>query len=70
MLLDKINNIPKKKLAFLIVLSLVGAGSFATFSELDTNFFLKGYGLLLSLQAGFALTYFAYSRSNHHKKPQ
>jgi hypothetical protein len=67
---DQFGNIPKKKLVFLIVLTAIGAGSFATFSELDTHFFLKAYGLLFTLQAGFAIAYFAYFKPNPRKKPQ
>jgi hypothetical protein len=65
-----LDRIPKKKLVFLIVLSAIGAGSFATFSGMDTNLFLKGYGLLFTLQSGVALAYLIYSRSPERKKPQ
>ncbi len=55
-------DLTSKKLIFLLLLTVVGAGAFGTFAELETNVLLKGYGLILVLQAGFALVYLGYYR--------
>jgi len=44
---------------YLILLTLLAMGCFGLFSTLEVNEWLKVYGLILSLQGGFALVYFA-----------
>lgn len=47
------------KRPYLILLTLLAMGCFGLFSTLEINEWLKVYGLILSLQGGFALVYFA-----------
>ena len=42
----------------MIMLSLFSLGVFGLFSDGDLNIFIKGSGLLISLQGGMALTYY------------
>lgn len=44
---------------YLILLTLLAMGCFGLFSTLEVNEWLKVYGLMLSLQGGFAFVYFA-----------
>lgn len=46
-----------QKFVFLTLLVLLGSSTFSIFSNLEINFFLKGYGLIFSLQAGLAAIY-------------
>jgi hypothetical protein len=61
----RLDKLPKKAtyLTLLIVLSM-GVCNIA--SSLDINIFVKYYGLLISLQAGFALIYLKFYRPRHH----
>ncbi|MGD2182486.1 hypothetical protein [Lusitaniella coriacea] len=58
---------PDPKLIYLLLLSLLGLGSFGFFSGTELNFFLKGYGLAFVLQAGFALLYLGVYRRRRLK---
>lgn len=57
------------KRPYLILLTLLAMGCFGLFSTLEINEWLKVYGLILSLQGGFALVYFAI-RSRHARQQQ
>jgi hypothetical protein len=47
-----------QKLPYMIMLSLFSIGVFGIFSDSDINIFVKGCGLLISLQAGMVLTHY------------
>ncbi len=53
----------RKKIAALALFTVIGAGYFSTFSQLDINFFLKGYVAIVPLQIA-ALLYVLYLRWN------
>ncbi|HEY9621157.1 MAG TPA: hypothetical protein V6C78_12345 [Crinalium sp.] len=52
-----------KKTAVIALFAIIGAGYFSTFSQLDINFFLKGYIAVIPLQVA-ALLYVLYLRWN------
>lgn len=53
-----------KKVLFVILLGALSSGAFSVFSSMDINLFVKGYGLLLVLQTGFALIYLSFLNWN------
>lgn len=51
----------RKTIAVMMVFTLLGAGYFSSFSQLDINVFLKGYVAVVPLQLA-ALLYILYLR--------
>jgi hypothetical protein len=59
---------PTGKVAYIVLSIFLGIGSFGLFSEMDVNLFVKTYGLLVCLQAGFAMVYFGVYRKSRCSK--
>lgn len=59
---------PHPKRTYLILLTLLGLGSFGLFSGMELSFWLKGYGLLFFLQAGAAFLYFGVYRREQQRR--
>jgi|GEM_PF-6662273 len=53
---------PNPQRTYLILLLLLGLGSFGLFSDLELSFWLKSCGLLFFLPAGTVLLYFGVCR--------
>jgi hypothetical protein len=56
-----------KKVFYLVLLALLGSTCLSSFSLWETNIFIKMYGSLLSLQAGFLIIYFGFYRQKKSK---
>ncbi|AFY77452.1 hypothetical protein Ple7327_2128 [Pleurocapsa sp. PCC 7327] len=54
-----------RNLVYIILLFLFSMTACETFSLVEMNIFIKAYGLLLALQAGFALIYLNFYRLRH-----
>lgn len=60
----KARKIPRN-LIYILLLFLFSMTVCETFSLIEMNMFLKAYGLLLALQAGFAFIYLNFYRLRH-----
>jgi hypothetical protein len=60
----RLNKLPKK-VTYLTLLIVLSMGVCNITSSLNINIFVKYYGLLVSLQAGFALIYLKFYRPRH-----
>lgn len=60
----RLDRLPKKA-TYLVLLVILGMGACDMASSLNINIFVKYYGLLISLQAGFALIYLKFYRPRH-----
>lgn len=59
---------PRSRATYRILLALLAMGTFGLFSDIDVHFFAKGLGMLIVLQAGFALLYFGVYRKHRWQK--
>ncbi len=55
-------NRKRKKLTFVIFLAMLGLGYFSAFSNVEINFILKSYVVIMPIQAGMMIYYFFYLR--------
>jgi len=55
-----------KKLIVIVLLAMFSTCAVSTTSNLEINWFLKSYGLLLTLQTGLACSYLAYRQWRRH----
>ncbi|MBD2578815.1 hypothetical protein [Oscillatoria sp. FACHB-1406] len=59
---------PHPKIPYTILLVLLGIGTFGLFSDMELNFFVKSYAMLLLLAGGWALLYFGVYLKGLRKK--
>ncbi|MCY7274934.1 MAG: hypothetical protein LH702_14680 [Phormidesmis sp. CAN_BIN44] len=53
-----------KKIASIVLFATLGAGYFATFSNLEINFFLRNYLILVPAQLGVLIYLFGWRRNS------